>query len=129
MRNHAALGLDARRRGLTLEVDRHVQADLLVFEHALQVDMHDGVARRVHLHVLDDDRLLLRADVDADDRGIEFLVAHQRQQFVMLEREPRRLAMSAVENGGNLAGMTQAAARTFALIITRFRAEFESDTH
>jgi hypothetical protein len=25
--------------------------------------------------------------------------------------------------------MTQAAARTFALIITRFRAEFESDTH
>ncbi len=41
---------------------------------------------------------------------------------MMLEREPGWLGMSAVENCGNLAGMTQAAARTLALIITRFRA-------
>jgi hypothetical protein len=47
----------------------------------------------------------------------------------MLQGEPRWLNMSAVEYGGNFAGMTQAAARTLALIITRFRAEFESDTH
>ena len=48
---------------------------------------------------------------------------------LMLEREPRGLGMGAVQDCGNLAGMTQAAARTFALIITRFRADFESDTH
>ena len=47
----------------------------------------------------------------------------------MLEREPDRLRVSAVENGGNLAGMTQAAARTLALVIAWFRIQFESDTH
>ena len=40
----------------------------------------------------------------------------------MIEREPRGLALPAIEDGGNLPGMTQAAARTFALIVTRFRA-------
>jgi len=127
--DHAALGLDTGRRGLALEVDRQVQTDLLVLQHALQIDVHDSIARRVHLHVLDDDGLLLGPDLDVDDRGVELLVADQRQQFVMLEREPRGLGVSAVENGGNHAGMTQAAARTLALLITRFRAEFESNTH
>ena len=57
--------LHARRRGLALEVDRHVDADLLGLHDALQVDVHDGVARRVHLQILDDRSLRLVADLRA----------------------------------------------------------------
>jgi hypothetical protein len=35
-------------------------ADRLVLEHALQVDVQHGVLGRVHLHVLDDRRLRCR---------------------------------------------------------------------
>ena len=129
VRDHTTLGLDARRGRRAAEVNRQVQTDFFIFHHALQIDVHDRGARRMHLYILDDGRLFLAADTDADDRGVELLVSRQGQYFVMLEREPRGLGMSAVEDGGNLAGMTQAAARTFALIITRFRADFESDTH
>ena len=81
VRDDAALRLDARSSRLALEVDRQVQADLLVLDHPLQVHVHHGIARRMHLHVLDDDRLLLRVDIDADDRGIEFLVVISVSSF------------------------------------------------
>ena len=54
VRHDAALALHARGRGLALEVDRDVDADLLRLQDALQVDVHDGVARRVQLQILDD---------------------------------------------------------------------------
>ena len=60
VRHDAALGLDARGDRLALEVDRQLDADLLVLDDALQVDVHDGILRRVHLHVLDDRCLRLR---------------------------------------------------------------------
>jgi hypothetical protein len=37
--------------------------------------------------------------------------------------------VGTVEDSGNLAGMTQAAARTLALVIALFRIQFEGDTH
>ena len=59
VREHAALLLDALRLGAALEVQRHLHLDLLVLQHALEVDVHDLVLVRVALHVLEHRGLLL----------------------------------------------------------------------
>jgi hypothetical protein len=125
VRHHATFRLHARRRGLALEVDRDVDADLLVLRHALHVDVHDGVARRVHLQVLDDGGLLLVADHEVDDRGVELLVVDQRHQLLVIEGDCTGLDVAPVQDCRHAARMTQAAARTFALAITELGAEFE----
>src|ERR1019366_3297203 len=87
------------------------------------------ISRRMHLHVANDRRLRLRIDVDADDRGIKLLFVDQRQQLLVIERNAARTALPAIQHGGDLTGTTQAAARTFALIVTRVRAYLIRDTH
>ena len=59
VRDDAALGLHARRRRFALEVNRQMNLQLLVLEHPLQIHVHDGIARRMHLHVAHDRRLCL----------------------------------------------------------------------
>ena len=125
VRHDAALGLDADRDRLALEMNGNADADLLVLDHALQIDVHDRVTRGMALHVLEDRRLRLIADLDVQDRRVEALVVEQRQQFLMVEREPFGIAMTAVKNGRHFSHATQAAARTFALVVTELGAEFE----
>ena len=110
-------------------MDRQADLEHLALDHALQVHVHDGVARRMHLHVAHDRRLRLRIHLQADDGGVELLVVDQRQQLLVIEHEIRRLTLAAVENGGDLTGTTQAAARTLALIVTRVRADLKCATH
>ena len=50
-------GLHARRDALALEVDRQMNLELLVLDHALQIHVHHDVLRRMHLHVAYDRRL------------------------------------------------------------------------
>ena len=110
---------------VALEVQRDRDADLLVLEHALQVDVQHGVLRRMPLHVLQDRRLRDVADLQVDDRRVEALVVEHQQQPGVVERQGARLAMATVEDGGHLVLVTQAAARTFALRVTELGVEFE----
>ena len=125
VRDHATLRLHTRRSGLTLEVDRQVDADLLVLADTLQVQMLDCVARRVHLQILDDRSLLLVTHDDVDDRGIELLVVHQRHQLLVIESDGARFPVTTVENCRHSSSVTQAAARTFALRLAELGGEFE----
>jgi len=102
VRDHAALGLDARGRRLALEVDGQVQADLFALDHALQIQMHDGVAGRVHLHVADNRRLFFSADDDADDRREKPLIPDQSENLAMIQSERSWLTLGAIENRGTL---------------------------
>jgi hypothetical protein len=90
MRNDATLAFDAGRRGLALEMNRQPQPDLLVLHDALQIDVHYGMARRMHLHILDDGFLRFAIDVDAYDRRVELLAVNHRQQILLIEHEGLR---------------------------------------
>jgi len=125
VRNDAALRLDAGSCGLALEMNGQPQADLFILDHALQIDVHDRVPRGMHLHVLDDGFLGLTANIDAHDRGVEFFAFNHRQQILLIENDRLRTQRAAVQNGRNLARVTQAAARTFALHLAGVRAEGE----
>ena len=102
-----------------------MDADLLVLDDALQIHVHDDVARRVHLHVLDDRCLRLLAHLELHDGRVETLVVDHGQQVLLIEDERARLFVAAVENGRDLARVTQAAARTFALHLAEVRADGE----
>ncbi len=128
VRNHAA-GLDARRGRFALEVQRNRDADLLVVEDPLQVDVQHGVLRRVTLHVLEDRRLVQLADLQVEDGRVEALVVEHEQELRVVERQGARLTVATVEDGGNLVRATQAAARTFALGVTELGGEFECSFH
>ena len=125
VRDHATFRLHARRASLALEVDRDVDADLLRLHHALHVDVHDGVARRVHLQVLDDRGLLLLTHLQVDDRRVELLVVHQRHELLVVEGNGTGLVVTPVQDCRHFSGMTQAAARTLALAITELGGEFK----
>ena len=125
VRHDATLLLHAARRVLALEVQRDADADLVGLHHALQVDVQDGVASRVTLHVLQDRSLRLIAYPQVQDRAVELLVVEQRQQLLMVEGEPARIAVAAVQDSRHLARVTQAAARTFALVVSELGANFE----
>ena len=71
----------------------------------------------------------LAADVDADDRRVELFVLDQRQQLFVIKRQRLRLILAAVKDRGDSASMTEAAARTFALVVAGFRRKFERDLH
>src|SRR6266480_2614164 len=129
VRYHAALGLDAGRHALSAEVDRQPDTDRLVLDHALQIHVHDHVLRRVHLHVLDDGFLGALADLQPHDRGVEALVGDHGEKILLVENQRLGVLAGAVQDGGDLAGVTQAAARTLALRLADIRAEGERNTH
>ncbi len=125
MRHDAALSLHARGDSLALEVNRQTDADLLVRDDAQQVHVHHQVLGRVHLDVLHDRFLSLLAHLDLHDGRVEALVVDHGQQVLLIQHQRARLFLAAVENGRDLALVTQAAARTLALRITQIRADDE----
>jgi len=125
VRYHAALGLDARGDAFALEVDRQPDADLLALHDTLQVDVHHDILGRMHLHILDDRFLRGVADLQTHDRGIEALIADHGEQVLLIEYQGLGVLVGAVQDGGDLARVTQAAARTFALHPAQVRAERE----
>ena len=104
-------------------MDRQADADLLALDDPLQIDVHHEALGRVHLHVLDDGLLALFADLEADDRGVEALIVDHGEQVLLVEDQRLRILVGAVEDGGDLARVTQAAARTLALRPAGVRAE------
>src|SRR6185503_9046593 len=91
---HAALLLDALRLGAAPEVERNAHLDLLVLQHALEVDVHDLVLVRVALHVLEDCGLLLFADLERQDSREEALVVYQLRELRVVDDEGARVALA-----------------------------------
>ena len=79
----------------------------------------------MHLHILDDGFLSLLTDLQPHDGGIEALIGDHGEQVLLIEYQRLSVLVGAVEDGGDLAGVTQAAARTLALRRTDVRAEGE----
>ena len=81
------------------------------------------------LHVLQHGRLRLVTHAQAQDRRVETLVVHQLRELRVIEQERARVAPPAIENRRDLAEMTQAAARTLALVFPELGDEFERSFH
>src|SRR5690606_39121016 len=122
--DHHVRGLARRRDVAVDEVQRHRHADRLVLVHALEVQVHDDLLVRMALHVTQQHLLHLAVDLQVDDRGIEpFLLAGDPGLF-LLELHALRIAAATVDDGRDLAGTTQAAARTLPLVLAASRREF-----
>src|SRR5690606_33667934 len=85
---------------------------------ALEVQVHDQLAVRVALHVAQQDLLDLAVDVEVQDRRVEPLVLAGQPDVLVLELDGLRLGLAAVDDGRDLGGMTQAAARTLTFVST-----------
>ena len=116
-------GLHARGDIGVAEVDGQADAQLLVLQHPLHVQVHHQVLGRMHLHILDDGFLRLVRHFQLDDGRVELLVVDHRQQLLLIEDQGTRVLTPAVQNGRNFSFDSQAAARTFALRVSEFRAD------
>ncbi len=103
LREDAAVGLDAF--GLTREDDRDRRLDRAVHAHLEQVEVLQGVAQRVQLHVLDEgvDRRARARHLDLEDRVASAGRGQRLAQMTALDRECERLAPVAVEHARDLA--------------------------
>ena len=84
---HAAAFLDALGARLVEEVQGHRHADLLVREDPLQVEVHDGAARRMDLDVLDDRLQVLAVEADVEDAREECLLLGVTQDLVLVQHD------------------------------------------
>jgi hypothetical protein len=125
----AAALLHADRNVLAEEVDRDQHLDLFVFDDALEVHVHDLRLRRVTLHVLEDRSLALFPNLDVEDARVERLVVELLDNAVMVKRQCAGRAPGAVDDCGYHSLVTQAAARTFPLVLTDLRNQIEIVTH
>ena len=124
MLDHAAAGLDAGGHVAALEVQRHMHAQQHVGEHALQVHVHDLVAHGMAMQVLEHGLFGLAGNVDGQNVGIERLDLEMLHQFVVADLDRLRLLFATINDGGHLALMAQAAARTLPV----HRADFGGDS-
>ena len=103
--------------------------DLDVLAHALEVEVHDQRLRRMTLDGLDDDLLRLRADLQRQDARVERFAAHLVAERVVIEDERLGRFATAVHDGGDLAGLAQAAAIGAAELRARLSGQFECGFH
>ncbi len=82
-----AAALDARRRFLIDEVDRHLHADLRACDEALEIHMHRRVLDHVELVVARNGADLLALDIDLENGGEEMTRIDQRVRFLVVERD------------------------------------------
>jgi hypothetical protein len=91
--------------------------------------VHDHRLRRVTLYVLEDRGLAFLADLDIQDTRVERLVIELLDNAVVVERDCPRRTSGTVNDCGYFPFVTQAAARTFPLVLTDFRNQIEFVTH
>ena len=115
---YLATRLDARRRILVEEVQRHVHLDAVTRGNAHQIYVGDERLRRMTLEVFQDHLLRLAIHLHLEDVRIKRLVLKMVEQFIVLGGKHLRLLATTVDDPGYQSLATQAAARTFALIAT-----------
>ena len=103
------VGVAALHRGrLAGQVDRDLDADLLLQVDLVKVDVRRPVAARMHLDLADQDLLGLAVDQEVDEVGSAGLDEHPLElQAVQGQRRRRRVV--AVHHGGQLALAVEAA--------------------
>ncbi len=108
----ASLGVD--------EVQRHLHVDLLVGEHALEVDVLHLLAPRMHVARAQQHLLLGAVDLQRQDRGecIDSLRSLSSSSL-WSSSIGQRLVLAAVDDARDLAVPAQAAARTRSLQFAR----------
>ncbi len=129
VRNLAAALLHADRDVLVQEVDRHVHADDLVLNDALQVHVQDLAPGGMALQVFQDHSLALLTDLDVENARIKRLVLELLENLVVVECEGAWRAAGTVKDCGNLSFTTQAAARTFPHVVPEFRNQIKIVSH
>ncbi len=129
VRHHAARLLDAGRGIGAGEVQRHAHAQLLGGAHALQVEVHDARLVRMALQGAQHGLFFLAVQFDGEDVRIKRLVLQMLEQRIMLHRYRHGGLFAAVDDARNLVRVPQAAARTFAPGVARFRNQCEINSH
>jgi hypothetical protein len=106
-----------------------VHTDFLILDYALQVNMHNRMPGRMALDILDDGRLGQVSDLDIEYTRLKRLALHLVQQLVVIECQSARFTTTAIEDCGYSSLVTQAAARTFPLVVSEFRNQIEFLSH
>src|SRR5690606_13368947 len=109
--------------------DRHIQRNLDVLAHALEIEMHDLRTSRVSLDGLDDDLLRLRTDLQRQDAGGKGFTAHLVLERVVVESDGFGSFTAAMHDGAVLAGSAQAAAIGAADLGAGLSGQFECGFH
>ena len=116
-----ALGLHAVGLLFVDEVDWYVDLDGLVLIDAQKVRVHDAFPGRVALQVLENGLLLVLADIDRQNVGVESLIFQRLFQILANQRQGLWVLVATVDNGWDMVGeTTQAAARTFPQVLSYF---------
>ena len=99
--------------------------DLAVLVDALEVDVEDLVAKRVHLDIAQQHLGRAAVELHRQDRRVKGLVAKRVEERVVVELDRLGLAGAAIDDARRLAGAAHAAARSAALRRARKCGEFE----
>ncbi len=124
--DQALLVLDADALFFVDEVQRNLHGDFLVREDALEVDVHRFVRRRMPLHVAREHLAPRAADFQREDLREERIRLNRLRQVVLDQRNVDRRFTASVHDSRHHRGVsTQAAARTFPDVGTRFRNQLD----
>ena len=118
-----AAGLD--RGFFTDEVNWNLGGQLLASNDANEVGVHDEAFGRVTLHGLDHDVLLGAVDIQFDNVAEGSFVFEQLGDFLGHDGQGLGFFIATVDNGRDVGGVTQAAARTFPQVSTRLGVQSE----
>jgi len=120
--------LDACTAVFVNEVQRDVDGHFVAGNNAQEVSVHDYRLGRVTLQCFQQHVFFLAVDGQADDVGVESFVFQGFFQFACFQSNVLRSLVTTVNDGGNqISVTTQAAARTFPQVSTRFRIKSEVD--
>src|SRR5690606_2883474 len=123
--NHGGRQFHSRRNVGVDEVQRHLGGDALVLGHALEVDVQNLLLVGVPLHGTQQHVAHgLAVDDQVENGGVVLFLANGVVGFVVIQLDVQGLGIAAVNDGGNTACATQAAARTRTLDAARSGVEF-----
>ncbi len=114
----AATGLDARRHVGIEEVQRHLDVDLVILVDALEIDVQHLLLVGMPLRITQQHGLLGAVDIQHQHGGVEGFLAQRVVQRVVIQFDLHRGGGAAVDDAGDLARVTQTAARTRTLQFT-----------
>ncbi|SPC08780.1 hypothetical protein CBM2594_A40103 [Cupriavidus taiwanensis] len=126
--DQAMAQLHARSGFLVHEVQGHLDVDLVVGRHALEVDVQHQRLERVHLECAQQGLFALAGHFQVQDRRVERFLLQGVPQGVVIQFDHLRLGGAAVDDAGGLARIAQAAARTRSLYATLESDNFHDDS-
>ena len=121
--------LDALRIRLVEQVQGHADADPLGGDHALEIHVQDLAPGRVDLDILENALLLLTLEPEGEDAGEKRLFRGVLPDLMLIEQHGGGYLPASIHDAGNLAGSTQAAARTSPRVFPRFQGQTEALCH